>query len=116
MNACSGTPPIRTILRPAGAREAKWKLGCKSSKQLKRPKNATERGAGAEACRRPLEQLPIRLAMPLPLIPARRLAPQQAGIQSLRKMLGIKGIFCEEDWVPAFAGTNGSIQPYRILL
>jgi hypothetical protein len=35
--------------------------------------------------------------MPLPLIPARRLAPQQAGIQSLRKMLGIKGIFCEED-------------------
>jgi hypothetical protein len=62
-----------------------------------------------------LEQDPIRLAMPLPLIPARRLAPQQAGIQSLRKMLGIKGI-CEEDWVPAFAGTNGSIQPYLVLL
>jgi hypothetical protein len=35
-------------------------------------------------------------------------------------MLGIKGIFCEEDWVSAFrdafAGTNGSIQPYRKLL
>jgi hypothetical protein len=31
-------------------------------------------------------------------------------------MLGIKGIFCEEDWVPAFAGTNGSIRPYRIEL
>jgi hypothetical protein len=48
--------------------------------------------------------------MPLPLIPA------QAGIQSLRKMPGIKGIFCEENWVPAFARTNGSIQPYRIML